>query len=133
MYSHILWASQAALICTTLCVGTALFAEDGLIALTNSQNPDPPELAEVMRALAPSDSRQDIELVAECLVDQVDPPLVLPIFGKVQIHHCRWKCFVFYTGTPAIPLRSRKRVEVIYIDKDHLCRPAVDSEPSIPE
>ncbi len=58
-------------------------------------------------------------------MDKVDAPRFYPLVGPAQLHHCHWKCTVNYVETIAvhypIPLRiSRPRVQVVYIDKDHL-------------
>ena len=69
--------------------------------------------------------RDDIEIVCEKLVDRIDPPRFFPLVGPAQLHHCHWKCTVYYTETvqssEPFPVKIKKRrVEVIYIDKDHL-------------
>ena len=67
----------------------------------------------------------DIQVVTERMVDKIDPPRFFPLIGPAQLHHCHWKCTVYYnetieTGYP-FPVRCRRpRVEVVYIDKDHL-------------
>jgi hypothetical protein len=69
--------------------------------------------------------RDDIEIVCEKLVDKIDPPRFFPLVGPAQLHHCHWKCTIYYTETiqsaQPFPVRIKKhRVEVVYIDKDHL-------------
>lgn len=95
---------------------------------------DEPSEQEVLRAMprvargipyAYEEFRDDIEIHCELLVDKIDPPRFFPLVGPAQLHHCHWKCTVFYTETIQssypFPVRSKKRrVEVIYIDKDHL-------------
>ena len=95
---------------------------------------DPPDKAEILRTM-PSvtrgvpfvyeEFRDDIEFTVEKLVDRVDPPRFFPLVGPAQLHHCHWKCTVYYTETMQsgypFPFRSvRRRAEVVYIDKDHL-------------
>lgn len=95
---------------------------------------DPPSEGEILRALPRvkrgvpyfcEEFRDDIQIVTEPLVDRIDPPRFFPLIGPAQLHHCHWKCIVYYTetfesGTP-FPYRCRKpAVEVVYIDKDHL-------------
>lgn len=95
---------------------------------------DPPSEGEVLRAMKRvkrgvpyfcEEFRDDIQIVTERLVDKIDPPRFFPLIGPAQLHHCHWKCIVYYTetiesGTP-FPYRcKRPAVEVIYIDKDHL-------------
>ena len=71
------------------------------------------------------ESRDDIQITKERIVDKIDPPRFFPLIGPAQLHHCHWKCTIHYTETVAvnypIPLRvSRPRVQVMMIDKDHL-------------
>ena len=95
---------------------------------------DPPDIAMVLRAMRHvcrgipyvyEEFRDDIQMVPERLVDRIDPPRFFPLIGTAQLHHCHWKCTVYYTETIEsgypFPFRCvRPRVEVIYIDKDHL-------------
>ena len=95
---------------------------------------DPPSDAEVMRTMPRvargvpyiyEEHRDDIRIVYERLVDRIDPPRFYPLIGPAQLHHCHWKCTVYYTETIEsgypFPYRCvRPRVEVVYIDKDHL-------------
>ncbi|MBL8797831.1 MAG: hypothetical protein JNM56_28295 [Planctomycetia bacterium] len=95
---------------------------------------DPPDMAMVIRqmpkvrrgtAFIIEEFRDDIEVVTELLVDRLDPARFFPLIGPAQLHHCHWKCTIYYTETIEsgypFPFRCQKRrVEVIYIDKDHL-------------
>lgn len=95
---------------------------------------DPPDKAEILRAMPRvtrgipyiyEEFRDDIEFTVEKLVDRVDPPRFFPLLGPAQLHHCHWKCTVYFTETVEstfpLPFRvKRRRAEVIYIDKDHL-------------
>jgi hypothetical protein len=94
---------------------------------------NPPTEAEVLRALRPvhgvpylyEQHRGNIQITMERIVDKIDPPRFFPLVGPAQLHHCHWKCTVYYTATDhvnyPIPLRvSRPQVDVIYIDKDYL-------------
>ncbi len=95
---------------------------------------DPPDRAEILRAMPRvargvpyiyEEFRDDIEFTIEKEVDVVDPPRMMPLVGPVQLHHCHWKCTVYYTETIEscypFPFHVKKRrVEVVYIDKDHL-------------
>src|ERR1051325_8673606 len=95
---------------------------------------DPPDRAEMLRALPRvtrgipyifEEFRDDIEFTVQKLVDKVDPPRFFPLLGPAQLHHCHWKCTIFYTETIdssyPFPVRiKRRRAEVVYIDKDHL-------------
>lgn len=95
---------------------------------------DPPGDAEVLRAMPRvargvpyiyEEFRDDIQIVTERLVDKIDPPRFYPLIGPAQLHHCHWKCTIYYTETIEsgypFPFRCKQpRVEVIYMDKDHL-------------
>src|SRR5437868_6588147 len=95
---------------------------------------DPPSEQEVLRAMprvtrgvpyAYEEFRDDIQVVTERLVDKIDPPRFFPLVGPAQLHHCHWKCTIYYRETVQssypFPVKVVKnRVEVVYIDKDHL-------------
>jgi hypothetical protein len=95
---------------------------------------DPPGDAEVLRAMPHvcrgvpyfyEQFRDDVQIVNERLVDRIDPPRFYPLIGPAQLHHCHWKSTIYYTETIEsgypFPYRCRgPRVEVVYIDKDHL-------------
>jgi hypothetical protein len=95
---------------------------------------DPPCDAEVLRAMprvprgvpyAYETFRDDIVIVKNRLVDKIDPPRFFPLVGPAQLHHCHWECIVYYTETVQsdypFPVKCvKQRVQVIYIDKDHL-------------
>jgi hypothetical protein len=94
---------------------------------------DPPDRAAILRAMPRvargvpyvyEEFRDDIEFTVEKLVDTIDPPRFIPLIGPAQLHHCHWKCTVYYTETVEssypFPFRcKRRRTEVVYIDKDH--------------
>ncbi len=95
---------------------------------------DPPSEMEVLRAMPHvrrgvpyfcEEFRDDVQIVNERLVDRIDPPRFYPLIGPAQLHHCHWKSTMYYTQTDEsgypFPYRCRRpRVEVVYIDKDHL-------------
>ena len=95
---------------------------------------DPPSEAEVLRAMPHvvrgvpyvyEEFRDNIQIVTERIVDHVDPVRFFPLLGPAQLHHCHWKCTIYYqetyeSGYPFPFQCKRPRVEVIYIDKDHL-------------
>lgn len=95
---------------------------------------DPPDDAAVVRALPAvtrgvpyvyEDFRDNIQIVTERLVDKIDPPRFFPVVGWARLHHCHYKCTVYYTETSQsdypFPYKVVKpRVQVVYIDKDHL-------------
>jgi len=69
--------------------------------------------------------RDDIRIVSERIVDKIDPPRFFPLVGPAQLHHCHWKCTIYYTETiqsdyPFPAKVKKRRIQVIYIDKDHL-------------
>ena len=70
-------------------------------------------------------NRDDIQIVKELIVDRVDDARFYPLVGPARLHHCHFKCTVNYNETisssfPFPILVKRPRVEVVYIDKDHL-------------
>jgi hypothetical protein len=95
---------------------------------------DPPDLASALRALEDvvrgvpyiyEEFRDDIDYIPEKLVDRIDPPRFYPLIGLAQLHHCHWKCTIYYTETvqssyPFAVYIKRPRTQVVYIDKDHL-------------
>jgi len=95
---------------------------------------DPPDQASVLRALEDvtrgvpyiyEEFRDDFEVITEKIVYRIDPPRFYPLVGPAQLHHCHYKCTVYYTETQEsgypIALRLKApRVQVVYIDKDHL-------------
>ncbi len=95
---------------------------------------DPPDRQTILRALpGPTQGipyiyeefRDDLEIILEKQVDVIDPPRFYPLIGPAQLHHCHWKCTVYFTEAvessyPFPFLCKRRRVEVVYIDKDHL-------------
>ena len=95
---------------------------------------DPPDDASVLRALEDvtrgvpyiyEEFRDDIDIVTERIVDRIDPPRFYPLIGPAQLHHCHWKCTIYFTETVEsgypFPVQIRRpRVQVVYIDKDHL-------------
>ncbi len=95
---------------------------------------DEPDEAAILRAIPHvargvpyfyEEFRDDIQFVNELLVDHIDPPRFYPLVGPAQLHHCHWKCTVYYTetiesGYPFSFRAKRPKVDVVYIDKDHL-------------
>jgi hypothetical protein len=95
---------------------------------------DPPDDARVLRAIKPvprgipyiyEEHRDNIQITKELIVDKIDPPRFFPLIGLAHLHHCHWKCTVFYdetieSGYP-FPFRcTRPRAQVVFIDLDHL-------------
>jgi hypothetical protein len=95
---------------------------------------DMPDRATIIRAMPAvvrgvpyvyEEFRDDVDFSVERLVDQIDPPRFFPLVGPAQLHHCHFKCTVYYTETVMsewpIPFQVKKRrVQVVYIDRDHL-------------
>jgi RNA polymerase sigma factor (sigma-70 family) len=104
-----------------------------LMGASDRADLEPPSEAEVLRALPRVANvpaflevyRDDIQVVTERLVRQVDPPRFFPLVGEAELHHCHWKCTVYYgetvEGSYPYPFRTKRpRVEVVYIDNDYL-------------
>jgi hypothetical protein len=95
---------------------------------------DPPDEAHVLRVLGRvsrgvpffyEEFRDDVTVVVEKMVDKIDPPRFFPLVGPAQLHHCHYKCTVYFKETVQscypFPVKvTNPRVEVLYIDKDHL-------------
>lgn len=95
---------------------------------------DPPTEREVLRTMKRvkrgvpficEEFRDNIRIFSERIVDKIDPPRFFPLVGWAQLHHCHWKCTVYWTELiqsdyPFPTYLKKPRVEVIYIDKDHL-------------
>ena len=95
---------------------------------------DAPSDAEVLRAMPRvprgvpfvyETFRDDVVIVKNRMVDKIDPPRFFPLVGPAQLHHCHWECVIYFTETVQtdypFPCKIKKqRVQVIYIDKDHL-------------
>ena len=95
---------------------------------------DPPDEARVLRAMPKvargvpyfyEEHRDNTQVVTELMVDKIDPPRFFPLVGPAQLHHCHWECAIYFTeivqSDYPFPCKIRKqRVQVIYIDKDHL-------------
>jgi hypothetical protein len=105
---------------------------------------DPPSSDEVMRAL-PDDtsggfaflaetSRSNVRIVIEPIVDRLDECRFYPLAGPARLHHCHYKCTVYYDKTirsnwPIPFTHSDETQEVVYIDHDHLIRCAGPDTP----
>lgn len=93
----------------------------------------PPTDAEVLQAMPKriernkiyEEFRDDVVIVKNKLVDKLDPPRVFPKIGPARLWHQHWECKVYYTetiqsGYPFPQSTKKKRVQVVYIDKDSL-------------
>ena len=95
---------------------------------------DPPDESQILRAMPHvcrgvwywfEEFRDDIQIVTEKIVDKIDPPRFFPLVGPAQLHHCHFKCTMYYTETIEsgypFPFRCvRPRIKVVYMDLDHL-------------
>ena len=95
---------------------------------------DPPDPQSILRAMPPvprgvpyvyEEFRENYDFTVERLVDRVDPPRFYPLVGPAQLHHCHYKCIVYYTETREsgwpFPFKCVvRRSETVYIDRDHL-------------
>ena len=98
---------------------------------------DPPSPDEVMRAL-PDDvgggvpflaetQRNNVRIVTELIVDRIDECRFFPLVGPAKLHHCHYKCTIYYDKVIRsmwpIPYSFEDATqEVVYIDHDHLIR-----------
>ena len=98
---------------------------------------DPPSADEIMRTLPDTTSggvaflaetnRNNVRMVAENIVDRLDECRFIPLVGPARLHHCHYKCTIYFTETkrsywPVPFTHSDQRQEVVYIDHDHLIR-----------
>lgn len=98
---------------------------------------DPPSPDEVMRALPDNTaggvpflaetSRNNVRIVVEPIVDRVSECRFFPQVGPARLHHCHYKCTVYFEETKRshwpVPFTHKDQVEeVVYIDHDHLIR-----------
>jgi hypothetical protein len=107
---------------------------------------DPPSEAEVWdkvpkfrHGLPPfyETQRNNVRFLIEKIGEKVDPCKIYPLAGPCQLVHCHYKCTVYfdehyYSDYPIPFHHMAARVEVVYIDKDHLRRcggPAATTSP----
>ena len=53
--------------------------------------------------------RDKIEVTSERMVDKIDPVRFFPVVGPAQLHHCHWKCTIYYTETSNRDIHSQSR------------------------
>ena len=95
------------------------------------------QFQEVMRTLPDSPAggfaflnetqRNNVRIVKELIVDRIDDCKVYPLVGPARLHHCHYKCTVYYDKIlrsywPIPFTHNDQSQEVVYIDKDHLIR-----------
>lgn len=105
---------------------------------------DPPSPDEVMRALPNETSggwpflaetqRNNVKMVVEPIVDRMDDCRFYPLVGPARLHHCHYKCTVYYDkiirSDWPVPFRHKdESSQVVYIDHDHLIRCAGPATP----
>jgi hypothetical protein len=97
---------------------------------------DPPSEKEIYETLKPIPhgvpfvyevQRMNVRFSIEKLVDQIDECRVFPLAGPCQLHHCHFKCTIWWDETTTmgwpIPWQyTDHKQEVVYIDRDHLHR-----------
>jgi hypothetical protein len=98
---------------------------------------DNPSHDEVIRALPDKSAggfaflaetaRNNVRIVVENIVDRVDECRFYPLAGPARLHHCHYKCTVYYDKTirsnwPVPFTHTDQTEEVVYIDHDHLIR-----------
>jgi hypothetical protein len=98
---------------------------------------DPPSDDEVMRALpdetgggwafVAETTRNNVRIVVEPIVDRIDDCRFFPLVGPARLHHCHYKCTVYYDkiirSDWPVPFRHKdETIQVVYIDHDHLIR-----------
>jgi len=100
---------------------------------------DPPSADEVVRSLPASvkgaggfafiaeKNLNNVRIVKELIVDRVDECRFVPLVGPARLHHCHYKCTVYFDKTIRsdwpIPFTfTDQSQEIVYIDHDHLIR-----------
>lgn len=98
---------------------------------------DPPSPDEIMRALPDNVAggvpflaetfRNNVRITVELIVDRVDEPRFFPQVGPARLHHCHYKCTVYFieykrSSWPIPFTHTDETQEVVYVDKDHLIR-----------
>lgn len=98
---------------------------------------DPPSPDEVIRSLPDhaeggfaflaETSRNNVRMVIEPIVDRVDECKFFPMVGPARLHHCHYKCTVYYdkrirSDWPVPFSHVDATQDVVYIDHDHLVR-----------
>ncbi len=103
---------------------------------TSSPCLDPPSDAEVWAKVPKwrdgwpglyETQRNNVRILTEKIGEQVDPVKIYPLAGPCQLVHCHFKSTIYYDelywSDYPIPFHHvDHRVEVVYLDKDHLRR-----------
>ncbi len=131
-------AQPAAALLPTLAVPPAANALTAAIPEERANHvcPNPPTEDEVWSRVSKSKGdgaspstakRSTAVFLIEKVGEHIDPGKTYPAGGPVRLVHCHYKCTVGFdeTSPSEYPLPGRKvdhRVEVVYLDKDHLRR-----------
>ena len=83
--------------------------------------------------------RNNVRILIEKIGEKIDPCKVYPLAGPCQLVHCHYKCTIYYDelywSDYPIPFNHvDHKVEVVYLDKDHLRRcggPEVATSPPL--
>ncbi len=78
--------------------------------------------------------RNNIRIVVEPIVDRLDECRFYPTVGPARVHHCHYKCTVYYdkvirSDWPVPFTHTDQTQDVVYIDHDHLIRCAGPETP----
>ena len=81
--------------------------------------------------------RNNARFLIEKIGEKIDPCKIYPLAGPCQLVHCHYKCTVYfdelYWSDYPIPFHHLDhRVEVVFIDKDHLRRCGGPAQASAP-
>jgi hypothetical protein len=71
--------------------------------------------------------RNNVRILTEKIGESIDPVKIYPLAGPCQLVHCHYKSTIYYdeqywSDYPIPFFHLDHRVEVVYIDKDHLRR-----------
>jgi hypothetical protein len=100
----------------------------------SQQCENPPTWSDVLRLMPPvaptvpgvfGEFRHDYRLVVEQIKDTIDNPRFYPLIGPARLHHCHYKCTVYYHRIVELnyPFLVRSETlcgQAVYIDRDHL-------------
>ena len=81
--------------------------------------------------------RNNARFLIEKIGEKIDPCKIYPLAGPCQLVHCHYKCTIYfdelYWSDYPIPFHHLDhRVEVVFIDKDHLRRCGGPAQASAP-
>lgn len=86
---------------------------------------DPPTAEEVLQATGlAGPAIQNLRMVVEPIVDRLDDPRYFPNIGLARMHHCHYKCTVYYSTD-----LNGEASHIIYLDRNHLHRYVLGQAP----